>query len=157
MYISKGFHRFQGAVTLSDLSRRLNREWEITALPKNLGQHLTLQGMSAHLVVDTRDCSSWTLQKSLRAGMSEEIQPYWTFRPNFPWQKKFPLKIKSSDMQNQIIIIIMRWFPQIITYSKIRRTVLAHKICSLQVFQSSVFFQETAHFLWIVAAGFLQR
>lgn len=82
-----------------------------------------------------------------------------TFRPNFPWQKKFPLKIKSSDMQNQIIIIIiiMRWFPQIITYSKIRRTVLAHKICSLQVFQSSVFFQETAVFLWIVAAGFLQR
>lgn len=69
------------------------------------------------------------------------------FRPNFPWQKKFPLKIKSSDMQNQIIIIIiMRWFPQIITYSKIRRTVLAHKICSLQVFQSSVFFQETAVF-----------
>lgn len=61
-------------------------------------------------------------------------------------------------MKNQtIIIIIMRWFPQIITYFKIRRSVLAQKKCSLQVFQSSALFQETALFLWIAAAGFLQR
>lgn len=80
------------------------------------------------------------------------------FRPNFPFKKKNPLKIKSSDMQTRrTIIIIMRWFPQTITYFKIRRSVLAHKICSLQVFQSSVFFQETTLFLWMVAAGFLQR
>lgn len=66
------------------------------------------------------------------------------FQAKFIMKKIFPLKIKSSDMQNQIIIIIiMRWFPQIITYFKIRRSVLAHKICSLQVFQSSFFFQET--------------
>lgn len=73
-------------------------------------------------------------------------QPYW-LSGQISHEKKITLKIKSLDMQNQrTIIIIMRWFPKIITYFKIRRSVLARKICSLQVFQSSVFFQETTPF-----------
>lgn len=67
------------------------------------------------------------------------------FRPNFPWKKVY-LKIKNSDMWHQKIIII-RWFPQIITYFKIGSSVRAHKICSLQAFQSSVFSKEAALFL----------
>lgn len=54
-------------------------------------------------------------------------------------------------MQNQIIIIIIVIiFFQIITYFKIRSSVLAHKICSPQVFESSVFSQETALFVGLL-------